>query len=208
MTTITRTRAIAVGAFALFVIVCVWLLFIVLPRRYGSDPAPAAAAPVAAAAPAASEARRIKATLYYVAEDGEQLAGVERDVPYAASTAEQARRIVEELLKAPPEPLVSALPTGTALRALFLTGGDAYVDLSTEIASAHPGGSREEILAVYSVVNTLTTNLPAIARVQILVGGREVDTLAGHLDLRRPLQKNLRWTTSTAPPPSPTSSDR
>jgi spore germination protein GerM len=208
MTTITRTRAIAVGAFALFVIVCVWLLFIVLPRRYGSDPAPAAAAPVAAAAPAPSEARRIKATLYYVAEDGERLAGVERDVPYAASTAEQTRRIVEELLKAPPEPLVSALPTGTALRALFLTGGDAYVDLSTEIASAHPGGSREEILAVYSVVNTLTTNLPAIARVQILVGGREVDTLAGHLDLRRPLQKNLRWTTSTAPPPSPTSSDR
>jgi spore germination protein GerM len=208
MTTMTRTRAIAIGAFALFVIVCVWLLFIVLPRRYGSDPAPAAAAPVAAAAPAPSEARRIKATLYFIAEDGERLAGVERDVPYAASTAEQARRIVEEQLKGPPEPLVSALPPGTALRALFLTGGDAYVDLSTEIASAHPGGSREEILAVYSVVNTLTTNLPAIARVQILVGGREVDTLAGHLDLRRPLQKNLRWTTSTAPPPSPTSSDR
>jgi Sporulation and spore germination len=208
MMTMTRTRAIAVGAFALFIIVCVWLLFIVLPRRYGSDPAPAAAAPVAAAAPAPSEARRIKATLYYVAEDGERLTGIERDVPYAASAAEQARRIVEEQLKAPPEPLVSALPPGTALRALFVTGADAYVDLSTEIASAHPGGSREEILAVYTVVNALTTNLPAIARVQILVGGREVDTLAGHLDLRRPLQKNLNWTTSSVPAPTAPSSER
>jgi hypothetical protein len=26
--------------------------------------------------------------------------------------------------------------------------------------------------------------------VQILVDGREVDTLAGHIDLRRPLQRN------------------
>jgi spore germination protein GerM len=206
----SRGRALAVGAFALFVIVCVWLLFVVLPRRYGADPPPAAAAPVAAAAPAPSEARRIKATLYYVAEDGERLAGLERDVPYAASTAEQARRIVEEQLKPAPEPLVSALPAGTALRALFLTGGDAYVDLSTEIASGHPGGSREEILAVYAIVNAVTTNLPAVARVQILVGGREVDTLAGHLDLRRPLQKNLKWTTAGAAPgpPTPPTSDR
>jgi spore germination protein GerM len=164
---------------------------------------------VAAAAPAPVEARRIKATLYYVAEKGELLAGVERDVPYAASAAEQARRIVEEQLKPPPEPLVSALPPGTTLRALFLTGGDAYVDLSTEIASGHPGGSREEILAVYAVVNAVTTNLPAIARVQILVGGREVDTLAGHLDLRRPLQKNLKWTTGgLAPTPTSSDSDR
>ena len=196
----TRSRMIAAGAFAVFVLVCVWLLFIVLPRRYGSDPAPAAAAPVAAAAPAPVEARRIKATVYYIAEDGERLVEVQREVPYAASAAEQARRIVEEQLKAAPEPLVSALPAGTTLRALFVTGGDAYVDLSTEIASGHPGGSREEILAVYAVVNAVTTNLPAIARVQILVGGREVDTLAGHLDLRRPLQKNLTWTTGAAPP--------
>jgi len=192
----TRSRMIAAGAFAAFLLLCVWLLFIVLPRRYGSDPAPAAAAPVAAAAPAPVEARRIKATLYYVAEDGERLVEVERDVPYATSTAEQARRIVEEQLKAAPEPFVSALPAGTTLRALFLTGSDAYVDLSTEIASGHPGGSREEILAVYAVVNAVATNLPAISRVQILVGGREVDTLAGHLDLRRPLQKNLTWITA------------
>jgi hypothetical protein len=62
---------------------------------------------------------------------------------------------------------------------------------------------------VYAVVNAVTTNLPAIARVQILVGGREVDTLAGHLDLRRPLQKNLKWTTGgLAPTPTSSDSDR
>jgi hypothetical protein len=33
--------------------------------------------------------------------------------------------------------------------------------------------------------------------VQILVNGKEVDTLAGHVDLRHPLAKNLEW---IAPP--------
>ena len=36
-----------------------------------------------------------------------------------------------------------------------------------------------------------TLNLPAISSVQLLVDGRELDTLAGHVDLRRPLMKNV-----------------
>ena len=31
---------------------------------------------------------------------------------------------------------------------------------------------------------------------QILVDGKEVDTLAGHVDLRHPLEKNLTWVKS------------
>ncbi|HPW21762.1 MAG TPA: GerMN domain-containing protein, partial [Vicinamibacterales bacterium] len=50
-----------------------------------------------------------------------------------------------------------------------------------------PGGSQHELLTVYAIVDTLTANLPAITSVQILVDGREVDSLAGHVDLRRPL---------------------
>jgi hypothetical protein len=44
------------------------------------------------------------------------------------------------------------------------------------------------------VVNAITVNLPAIMRVQILIDGKEADTLAGHVDLRHPLRKNLKWT--------------
>jgi hypothetical protein len=43
---------------------------------------------------------------------------------------------------------------------------------------------------VYSLVSVLTTNLSPVVRVQILVDGREVDTLTGHVDLREPLRKN------------------
>jgi hypothetical protein len=45
-------------------------------------------------------------------------------------------------------------------------------------------------------VDAITDNLPAIAAVQILIDGHEVDTLAGHVDLRRPLTKNATWVES------------
>ncbi len=51
------------------------------------------------------------------------------------------------------------------------------------------------------------TNLPSLQEVQILIGGQEVDTLAGHVDLRRPLRKNegllLPPTSTPSSPPSP-----
>ena len=52
---------------------------------------------------------------------------------------------------------------------------------------------RNELFTIYAIVNAVTINLPAISRVQILVDGKEVDTLAGHVDLRHPLEKNLKW---------------
>jgi hypothetical protein len=190
----TRGRA-AVAAGIAAVVIILAAFGIAHLRRRGGSAAAGNPATTPATAPAQAESRRIKATLYYIGEKGERLVGVERDVPYGATPAEQARRIVEEQLKEAPAPLASAVPKGTSLRALFISGADAYVDLSPEISSGHEGGSLEEILTVYALVNALTTNLPAVERVQILVAGREVDTLAGHVDLRRPLQKNLKWAT-------------
>ncbi len=119
---------------------------------------------------------------------------MERDVPYGEGTVEQARQIVEAQIAPVAEPLVSAIPPGTKLRALYVTEkGEAYVDLSRDVAAAHSGGSTAELLTIYSIVDALTVNLPAITAVQLLVDGKEVDTLAGHVDQRRPLAKNLSW---------------
>ena len=71
--------------------------------------------------------------------------------------------------------------------------GDAYVDFSGSLRTNHPGGSASEILTVYAIVSAITDNLPAITSVQILIEGHEVDTLAGHVDLRRPLPNAPQW---------------
>jgi germination protein M len=143
-----------------------------------------------------------------VSPDGERLVPTEEDVPFGEGTLDQARRIVEAQIAPAPPGLVSAIPPGTALRALYLTDrGDAFVDLSREVSAAHPGGSLNEILTVYSIVEALTANLPAVTGVQILVDGREVDTLAGHVDLRRPLAKNAVWVERPTAPPSHPATD-
>ena len=171
-------------------IVLVWLLFFALPGRYGSQPQ-TAAAPQTPPAPATPE-RNIKAQLFFVADDGITLTGVERDVPFGENTVEQAKAIISAQIAPVTGPLVSAIPPGTALRALFITrGGEAYVDLSRELVSAHPGGSSNELLTIRTIVEALTANLPAITAVQLLVDGRELDTLAGHVDLRRPFTRKV-----------------
>lgn len=184
-------RAALVAALIVFVLAGAWFLLFVVPRWYAAR-ATDAAAP-GPAAPAAAE-RKITATLYYISEDGLSLVGVTREVPYGDPVVEQARRIVEAQLAAAPAPLAPAIPVGTTLRTLFLTErGDAFVDLSPEVSTRHSGGSLDELFTVYAIVDALTVNLPAITRVQILVDGKEVDTIAGHVDLRHPLQKNLKW---------------
>jgi spore germination protein GerM len=183
-------RALIIGAVAAAAAALAWVLFVALPQRAARSNAPAAAV-VTTPAPAGS-GRKIKARLFYVAQDGIHLTHVERDVPYGEGTLEQAREIVAAQVAPVNEPLLSAIPTGTAVRALFLTeGGEAYVDFSREIVTAHTGGTADELLTVYTIVNVLTENLPAVTGVQVLVDGKEVDTLAGHVDLRNPLGKNL-----------------
>lgn len=159
-------------------------------ERLALPPEPGAAE-VGPAAPAAG-VPRITATLYYGSSDGQALVPVRREVALAEGLVPQAREILIAQLQAAPSPYVSVVPEGTALRAFYVTDrGDAFVDLSAEVSSKHPGGSSTELLTVYAIVNAVTANLPTIQRVQILIDGREADTLAGHVDLRRPLQQDL-----------------
>ena len=136
------------------------------------------------------------ATLYYIAEGGLSLVERQQELPLDEPRDLEARAqlVIERQLGPAPDPLVSPFPEGTRLRGLYLTpGGDAFVDLSQDVTRGHPGGSLDELFTVYAIVNALTTNVPEITAVQILVGGREVDTLAGHVDLRRPLERDMKW---------------
>jgi len=148
--------------------------------------------PVASTPAPAAETAHITATLFFGSPDGQALVPLRRDVTLAQNVVEQGRHILTaQLQEVPPDPYVSVIPEGTTLRAFYLTDrGDAFVDLSPEIVAGHAGGSSSELLTVYALVGAVTANLPSAKRVQILVDGREIDTLAGHVDLRRPLSQD------------------
>lgn len=180
----TRRRQIQVAAGVVLVGLLAWGVSRWLERLV----TPRASAPAEATAPV-EETGHITATLFYGSEDGQALIPVRREVPLAEGVVGQGREILESQLQAAPSPYVSLIPEGTMLRAFYVTErGDAFVDLSAQVSKAHPGGSTHELLTVYAIVNAVTSNLPAVQRVQILVEGKEVDTIAGHIDVRRPLR--------------------
>ena len=191
-----RLRDVALLAGSAVVITFLaWLLMAGLGRLLRSpapDDTPEAAVAVPPPAETAPAVARIKATLFFASEDGQRLVPAEREVALGESVVAQARSILEAQLTAEaPPPLVSTIPKGTALRGIFVSErNEVFVDLEPSIRAAHPGGSFQDLMTVYTIVNALLTNLPTLQEVQILIGGQEVDTLAGHVDLRRPLRKN------------------
>ena len=187
----TRRQAVLGTVGVAIVVLAVWGLIRGL-ERVMSGPQPAARTEEQRPAPGANPpVRHITATLFYGSADGQHLVAVQREVPFGETTVEQGRQIVTAQLQVPPPSFISPVPEGVTLRSFYMSErGDAFVDLGREISAKHPGGSVAELFTVYALVNAVTANLPAISRVQILVDGREVETLAGHVDLRRPLPRN------------------
>ena len=143
-------------------------------------------------APAASEAQRtIQVKLFFEARDGGGLSIEERAVPFSSDLARQVELLVEALLAGPQGDLTAPLPTDARVLGAFVTrAGVAYVNVSKE-AQAVLSGSHAEMLSVFALVNSVTANLPAVKRVQVLVDGRPAETLAGHVDLGRPLAPDM-----------------
>ncbi|MCL6471224.1 MAG: GerMN domain-containing protein [Firmicutes bacterium] len=133
------------------------------------------------------EAKTEQVTLYFSDSQAEKLVAETRQI---AKTQDVAKSIMEELVKGPKDKgLYPTVPPDTKINAVTINGGVASVDFSRSFIDGNPGGSTGEIMAVYSVVNTLT-ELPGIQKVQILIDGKPVDTITGHLDTSEPLARD------------------
>ncbi|HUG52248.1 MAG TPA: GerMN domain-containing protein [Vicinamibacteria bacterium] len=141
--------------------------------------------------PAGQVERTINVKLFFQALDRPGLVMEERTVPFSSDLAAQLEAVVAELIQGPRTGLGPTLPPETRVLEVFVSAkGVAYVDLSREAAQI-AGGSTDELLSVYSVVNSLAANFPAVKRVQILVEDRPAQTLAGHVDLSHPLSPDM-----------------
>jgi len=116
-----------------------------------------------------------------------------RTLPWSTDPEQRARRLLSELLRGPSGAGVRTTPDSTMLRSVSITsGGIAQADFSVQLSHEHPGGSSSEVLTVYSIVNTLAFNIDGIKKVQILIEGQTLDTLAGHMDCRQPFAPNIK----------------
>ncbi|MEK7337750.1 MAG: GerMN domain-containing protein [candidate division NC10 bacterium] len=125
--------------------------------------------------------------LFFADPETTALREVSRQVPQGVTPVEEAKRLLDELIRGPGDALAPTIPEGTRVRQLYIDGeGTAYVDFTRELQANHAGGTAGELLTIYSIVDTLASNLEQVKRVQLLVEGAEITTLAGHIDARRP----------------------
>jgi len=154
------------------------------PVAPGAPLSPAADAVPAAAVPG----EQLPVTLFIPEND--TLHAVATTITRQPDMRLEARGAVNALLGAGPDapPVLRDL----SLRGWYLgAGGTAYVDLAPTGQREIRASAREELLAIYAVVNTLTQNFTEVRQVRILVDGREAQTLAGHIDLSRFLSKRM-----------------
>ena len=78
------------------------------------------------------------------------------------------------------------------LKAIYVdASGKTYIDLTSPQQKEIRASAWEEHLAVYAMVNTVMQNFDEIKLVQFLRDGKEMQTLAGHMDLSRSFTKRM-----------------
>ncbi|NPU82876.1 MAG: GerMN domain-containing protein [Syntrophaceae bacterium] len=125
--------------------------------------------------------------LYFSDANERFLVTEKRFVPKEATDEEQAREIVKALLSGSKTGNMATLPSKADVQGVRIReDGTAEVSFTKTLVSAHPGSGTSEMATVFSLTNSICTNLPAVKRVRILLDGKELASIRGHIDTRKP----------------------
>ena len=130
---------------------------------------------------ACKAAENLLIKVYYPDEQGMKLIAVKRNIKLNGKDKYTAA--MDSLLTGTKEKgQTNIIPKQTKLKSVKVKGDTAYVDSSNDLVKHFVGGSTGEEMLVGSIVNTLT-DFPEIKKVQLLVEGKKIESLAGHFDL-------------------------
>jgi hypothetical protein len=157
--------------------------------------------PAAGKQTAAKKRDKQEVTLFFSDANERFLVPEKRFIPKESEPESQAREMILALIAGSKTGLVNTFPEKAELQGVSREGEDILsVNFRESLAANHPGGSTSEMATVYSLTNTLTTNLPTIKRIRILIGGKERESLKGHIGLRNPFMMNRELIAPAAPP--------
>jgi spore germination protein GerM len=130
-----------------------------------------------------------KFDLFFFDVETLELVREERQLRVSRQLFEHLKQILNALLAGSTSGLRNTIPNGTFLYEVYIDDRSiAYLDFSRHLTEVHIGGTTAEILTVQSILRTVHANFSGqIETVQILIEGQEVDTLAGHIDISKPL---------------------
>jgi hypothetical protein len=136
-----------------------------------------------AAPPVGGKEERIRVLVAY--DDELALRWREAEVFMPADRGLRAREALRALLSQYVQsPSPHPLGRGADIKDVYMLSNDTLiVDTTSQFADAHPSGILLEELTLTSLIETLSANVPGVAKVKFLVNGEERETLAGHADL-------------------------
>jgi len=126
-----------------------------------------------------------KVTVIVARDDTGELHPQSISIPVLDSRQQRAEEILRQLLniyqqKDSPHPLTAS----AEIRDVYLTDPNtAVIDMNSALPDGQTSGILAEELTLVSVIQTLSLNVPNLAKFKLLVDGKERETLAGHIDL-------------------------
>jgi Na+-transporting NADH:ubiquinone oxidoreductase subunit NqrC len=129
--------------------------------------------------------------LYFSDANERFLIPEKRYISKEESPEDRAKEIVKALLDGSKTKLVNTFPEKVTVESVKIDDKQiAYVSFDENLIKYHPGGSASEMATIYSLTNSLTRNISDIKAVRVLIGGKEVESLKGHIDTRQPFHMN------------------
>ena len=134
----------------------------------------------------AEETRSV--TLYFAGRDADGLVAETREIPVRKGVESEVKAVMGALLAGPGnDDAVSAVPAGTRILHVFWVEDTEtlYLDFNRGITTGD--GSTGEYYTITTIIRTIGANFPQAGRLQFLVEGYPVETLAGHYGVSKPL---------------------
>ena len=69
--------------------------------------------------------------------------------------------------------------------------GTVYIDTSQEFVKNFQGSLLDEYLTISSLLKSLNAHMPSVKAMKLLIDGREIDTLGGHINLKDPIEMKM-----------------
>lgn len=119
----------------------------------------------------------------YFSDDQERFLRPEkRFVVKETDPALQAKAIAEALIDGSKTKLIDTFPRGVAVKDAKMEDAQTVsISFSKNLTKAHPGSGASEMATIYSLTNSITQNISTIKKVKILVEGRELSSIKGHI---------------------------
>lgn len=117
--------------------------------------------------------------------------GLEMEQRRAQGKTPTPQAILREFLKGPAgKP--SYVPQNTQVLGIY-NGSDGilYINLSEDFRGNFEGDAMAEFLLLRGFYESMMSNISGIEDIKVLIGGKEVDSLAGHLSLLYPLAESI-----------------